>query len=105
MTIHEGTIKERLKKTITKVMVRPTHTSIENLSNKFSQIGASIKTPHTELPKETKFGYTVAIIIVSEYRKQFTQLDVTWTLTNPKDSATYDPSIKSSTADVTNAQK
>ena len=38
-----------------------------------------------------------------KYRKQVTKLDATWTFTNPIESATYDPSIKSSTADVTKA--
>ena len=38
-----------------------------------------------------------------EYRKQVTQLDATWKFTNPTESATYDPSIKSSTADLTKA--
>ena len=72
MTIREETIKEILGKTITKVIFRPTQTSIEKMRNVLAKIGVSIKTTHTMFPEGTKCGYAAAIIIALEYWKQVT---------------------------------
>ena len=64
-------------------MSRRTNTSIEKLRNKLAKIGASIKTTHTESPKGKNIEYVAAIMKALEYRKQVTQLDATWTFTNP----------------------
>ena len=75
------------------------------MRNVLAKIGASIKTMHTVLPEGRKCGYAAAIMTALEYRNQGTQLYYTCMFTNPAESDNYDPIIKSSTADLTKAQK
>ena len=86
-------------------MGRPTHMSIEKMRNELSNIGAYIKPTHTVFPEGAQCGYAAAIMIALEYRKQVTQLDSSWMFNNPEESSNYDPIFKSSTEDVTKAQK
>ena len=98
-------MKELLAKTTTKLMVRPTHALIEKTRNELVNIGASIKTTYTESPKGTKFGYVAEIITYGEYRNIFTAPDSTWVFLKPINLATYYPSIKTSTSEVTKSKK
>ena len=86
-------------------MGRPTHASIEKTRNELAKIEASIKTTHTAFPKGTKFRYAAAIITARDYRKRVTAVGSAWTFTNPTNPSTYDPRIKTLTAELTKAHK
>ena len=64
-----------------------------------------METTHTAFPKGMKFGYTAAIMRVRKYRKKFTSMDPAWKFTKPTNPETYDPSIKTLTAELTKAKK
>ena len=56
------------------------------MRNELAKIGLLIKTPHTEFPEGTKFGYAATIMKDGEYWKRVTSLDPTWTFTKPVDT-------------------
>ena len=100
MKIQDETINEPLAKKTTKVMVWPTHVSIEKAGNKLANIGASRKTTHTLFPEGAKFGYAAVIMTAGEYRKRVTALDSTWQLTKTTKPENYEPSIKNLTYEL-----
>ena len=86
-------------------MDQPTHALIEKNREKMAKIFASVKTTHKMSPKGTKLGYAAAIMTASKYWRQVNQLETTWTFIIPTNTDTYDPNIKTLTAEVAKSEK
>ena len=86
-------------------MGRTTPAPIEETRNELAKIESYIKTTHTAFPKGAKFGYVAAIMTSSEYWKQVALMDTTWAFTKTTNPATYNPSIKTLTAEATKSHK
>ena len=76
-----------------------------HIDRELENIGASIKTMHTEFPKGTKFGYTAAIITAGGYWKRVTSYESAWTFTKPTKPETKKQSIKTSATELTKSHK
>ena len=103
--VREDTIKELTATTITQWIVTPTHASIEIKRKELAKKAAAIKTRYEPFPEGTRYGFTTAIMLSSEYRKRVNMLDVAWAFHVPIIPVTYDLIINGRTIETKKAKR
>ena len=62
-------------------------------------------TRYEPFPEGTRYGFVAAIMLLADYRKRFTTLDVVWAFQVPDIPVTYDPIIDGRTSETNKAKR